>query len=256
MATINLLLTDDSRIYRQYLSQFTDDYRFVGPKEFKKEIDILLIPSVNVFSGFESEVERTGDMNVSISLDTAARTFYEHTLQQYIDNKTKIVAIGHGADMLWAKLGGKLRTITTDSGLSGVLGNYETSPLRNVSPKLGNDYTFHCSDFFEAPIFELIDRDKSVIPIAWKTELSRHDYLAKIKNTTDLLSEKGPVVAFEHIGEKMYGIKSMPTLINHKIGSEVQKKFGFLVGSPLTNSIIKFLLTDETAETVSVPIPK
>jgi hypothetical protein len=252
-SSITILVSDDIRRYINYLQQHSDDITMVGPKEFSPYVEILVIPSVNVFSGFEDRIQRNPGNNIVV--DTFAREFYENTLQRYIENGTKILALGNSADMLWHALGGSLKAEKSAEGLSSVLGLYETSPLSAVNPRLGNEKTFQLTDYFEDSNFELIERPKTLIPIAWKSDLSRAEYKQKVNSATYFENFNAPIVAFEHISERIYGVKSSPIHLNHKFNSEALKYFGYKQGGSLTNIILKHLLTNGKGyEPAAIPV--
>jgi len=255
-------LLSDNRLdkWMAYLMQHTNDFELLSPTRFVENIDVLVIPPMNVFTGYEEVVSARVPILGEINIDLFGLDFFKTMLQKYIDSNTKIVAFGHAADMLWVALGGKLAQAPREESLIDFLiGDYETSPLAYVSPKLGGTKTFHCSDFFESPTFKLIERPSQVIPIAWKTSLSRGEYSNEIKQAAlppTFDEYKGEIVAFEHIGTKMYGIKSNPVDFFNKQGSAVYRRYGFRIGSPIANTVIKFLLNEPDQKgTEEIPVP-
>lgn len=251
-----LVLLEGSSDYMRFLNQFTDKYGFISPNEFV-ETDILIIPSSNIFCGFEDVVVPSLHLMKNINVDTFGRRFYEETLDKYIQAGTKILALGDSADMLWAKLGGRLiASINPKEEYSSIIGDYSTSPLKGIKPLMGNESTFQCTDYFDAYPFSLVERPSTVFPIAWKADFNRADYKLKITSSNGtLVEELDQIVAFEHTNEKFYGIKSIPYKLQHKHSSEVYKRFRYQLGSPLVTTILKHLLNNaEPPQSVEVPV--
>lgn len=254
---VGLLVGENMKGYLEFLGQFDTYFTFIAPNQFAEQIDMLIIPSLNAFSGYESNIRRTGFGSPQI--DTFGRDFYEGALEKYILHGTKIVAFGHSADMLWHILGGSLVQVTKEPGLNSYLGSCPNNPIMHVEPKLGTVDRFHHTAYFNQ-YYDLEKGSDKLSAFAWEAPISRADYLKDIKHYSDVdnyvLDNQCPIAAFQANFGPFFGLKEDPTAIKHKKWGAVNRKFGIHMGSALAFTVINYLINGGPEPTaVEVPVP-
>jgi hypothetical protein len=213
--------------------------------------DLLVIPNMYVFSSQEPRVRNPRDLITRIK--HSDQIFYYQKLPDFINQNTKILALGSGADLIWHYYGGDLRvTVESPHERIPVLGklskslNFKMQPRKNIS--IGHDEVWWrtITQIQGFSLEETTDSFMCLTPFLWTSLRAKNTFNERLADNKILFdSLTGHIAGFySGFSKKIWGLKNLPYKQTISPSSEVYKITNRYVGDLLSHRILEWLLKD------------
>ena len=234
---LNEMMIHQAPFLFEYVRQFNCSPCIVMPWEFRKDIDMLVIPP-GIYSNMKSVMEISSTL-----IDKSYMNLRDFTLANYIEDHIPVLGLGEGAMLIW----------------QDILGQKLIKAPGHINTSHGIITTKHYFDkylYFKVKSDHVLSLQKTEVTnydvVAHSTSISRNGFAATSVN--DLKDIQSLPEIFISKGSLVGGTLTSPHLIEHLHGSQIHKHYHMYYGDPPSNKLFKSLLAPPELSRVLAPV--